>query len=88
MLCGLHADNATEAIVKIGLERRISFAVVPCCVFPNFFPERRIVGNDGLEKPVRTVEEFVVYLQGLGEDIKVEKLKFNGRNMCVYKNFA
>jgi len=87
LIVGLHADNATEAIVKIALERKIRFAVVPCCVFPNFFTERRIIGDDGIEKPVRTVDDFVAYLCRLGDGIEVERLGFNGRNVVVYKKY-
>jgi len=87
LLCGLHSDNATEAIVKYGLANKISFAVVPCCVFPNFFTERRIIDDEGVEKQVRTVEDFVTYLCSLAEGIQVTRMQFNGRNIVVWKKF-
>lgn len=42
LLVGMHADGATEAIVDAALQYNKPFCVVPCCVFPNLFPERRL----------------------------------------------
>ena len=42
LMVGMHSDQATEQIVDIALELKIPFAVVPCCVFPKLFPDRRI----------------------------------------------
>ena len=38
----MHPDQATEAIVSCALELGRPFAVVPCCVFPYSFPDRRL----------------------------------------------
>ena len=40
VIVGLHADASTEAIVDVALKYNKSFAVVPCCVFPNLFKDR------------------------------------------------
>ena len=86
LLIGLHSDNATEAIVRTALARGLSFAVVPCCVFPSFFKQRTIIDSTtGKAVKVRTVLQFVEFLVGLGEGIQVERLGFNGANMCVYR---
>jgi len=42
LVIGLHADQATEPIVAFSMQRGIPFAVVPCCVFPNESPHRRV----------------------------------------------
>jgi hypothetical protein len=42
LLIGLHADSATEQIVDIALQYGKPFVVVPCCVFPSFFPHRQV----------------------------------------------
>eukprot|EP00923_Selenidium_pygospionis_P007617 GHVN01013034.1.p1 GENE.GHVN01013034.1~~GHVN01013034.1.p1 ORF type:complete len:379 (+),score=47.98 GHVN01013034.1:316-1452(+) len=42
LLIGMHADNATEAIVDAALHYQKPFVVVPCCVFPNLFPQRNV----------------------------------------------
>ncbi|GBG27479.1 Hypothetical Protein FCC1311_037012 [Hondaea fermentalgiana] len=75
-IVGMHSDQATEAIVDWGLELGKPFAVVPCCVFPNLFPER---GN------VRKHPEFLRYLVHK-DPLRVcrEKLSFAGRNDVVF----
>ena len=45
LLVGLHPDQATEAIVDVALSLGIPFAVVPCCVFPKLFPQRRLTSG-------------------------------------------
>jgi len=42
LIVGLHADGATEAVVDVALRCNKPFVVVPCCVFPSLFPERRV----------------------------------------------
>ena len=40
ILVGIHPDQATEPIVDAALAFGKSFAVLPCCVFPNQNPHR------------------------------------------------
>ncbi|GAQ78338.1 hypothetical protein KFL_000110350 [Klebsormidium nitens] len=84
ILVGLHPDQVTEAIVDVALRAGVPFAVVPCCVFPKLFPDRRI--GDG--RPVITYEDFVEYLQrkGKAHGKVVEKatLKFAGSNTVLF----
>ena len=51
VVVGMHPDEATEAIVDFARVRGKPFAVVPCCVFPAMFPDRRVrrdgEGEDG-----------------------------------------
>ena len=54
LVVGMHADQATEAVVDFALTHGKPFAVVPCCVFPNAFPQRRLPGG----APVRTTAEL------------------------------
>jgi hypothetical protein len=42
LMIGMHADSATECIVDVALQYHKPFVVVPCCVFPNLFPQRFI----------------------------------------------
>ena len=79
---GMHADQATEAIVDFGLASGKPFAVVPCCVFPQMFPDRRTRKNKN--KPVRSYKEFCEYLEEKGAQLA--KLDFPGRNVVVYGN--
>jgi hypothetical protein len=80
---GLHSDHATEWIVDFALKFRIPFAVVPCCVCPTLFPERRNFDTGG---EVRTHEEFVEYLvrKGAPGEIGVGRLGFDGKDTVVY----
>jgi hypothetical protein len=54
----MHPDQATEPIVDAAIELGKPFAVVPCCVFPELFPERRTKDGDS----VRTYVQFLDYL--------------------------
>ncbi len=40
---GLHPDQATDGILRFALHRGKPFAIIPCCVFPSLFPERRVL---------------------------------------------
>ena len=41
----MHPDQATDLIVDAALRYGKPFAVVPCCVFPNHHPNRRIASR-------------------------------------------
>mmetsp|Transcript_15359 Transcript_15359/g.36822 ORF Transcript_15359/g.36822 Transcript_15359/m.36822 type:complete len:148 (+) Transcript_15359:40-483(+) len=45
LLLGLHPDECTEDIVDAAIEHDLSFAIVPCCVFPDLFPTRRMLSR-------------------------------------------
>ena len=83
LLIGMHADGATEAIVDIALQYKKPFVVVPCCVFPNFFPNRKIV-KDGISRKVRSHEDFCDYLVQKDERLKQSVLPFEGRNIAIW----
>jgi hypothetical protein len=42
LIVGFHPDQATEACMDLAVLLNIPFCVVPCCVFPNEFPNRNI----------------------------------------------
>ncbi|KAI9225637.1 MAG: hypothetical protein DHS80DRAFT_25979 [Piptocephalis tieghemiana] len=81
LLVGLHPDQATEAIVDIGLRLGLPWAIVPCCVFPSLFPGRRSP-VDGEE--VTTTEQFIEYLMAKDAGIQHAYLPFEGRNRVLY----
>ena len=81
VLVGMHPDQATEPVVDAAIALDKPFAVVPCCVFPELFPDRRTA--DGA--PVRTYVEFVDYLVAKHPDAKLGYLPFKGRNRVVYR---
>lgn len=84
LLLGLHADGATEAVVDAALEYQKPFVVVPCCVFPNLFQERRVANDEGTMVPVRSHEQFCKYLKAKDERFQVEILPFEGRNVAIW----
>ena len=83
VVVGMHPDQATEAIVDFALRENKPFAIVPCCVFPRMFQNRRL--EDGTH--VKKFEQFVQYLMEKDpETVKLARLDFTGRNVCLYGN--
>jgi hypothetical protein len=82
VVIGMHPDEATEHIVDEALKVGKPFAVVPCCVFPSLFRERRLFNG----KTVRSLEQFIQYLLEKDTGILVQVLEnVPGCNTVVYK---
>ena len=45
IVIGLHPDQATDSIVDCALRFNKPFAIMPCCVYPTLFPDRRLSMN-------------------------------------------
>ena len=75
---GLHADEATEAIVDAGIKYGKPFAVVPCCVFKDLFP--------GRPAAVDNHEHFCEYLTTKADGIDIDFLRCVGKNKVVYRH--
>ncbi|CAJ1958502.1 unnamed protein product [Cylindrotheca closterium] len=71
-IVALHPDEATGDVVEIAAEKRIPFAVVPCCVFCRLFPQRR-KSND---QAVSSYEDLLEYLMNIDSSIRQSKLPF------------
>ena len=82
MLVGLHPDEPTEDILDMALQYGKNVAIVPCCVFPCFFPLRTL--SDG--RFVRTYEDFLEYLLSKDDRLRRQDLTFQGRNTVIYLN--
>ena len=81
MVVGMHPDEATEPIVRLALAHGKPFAVVPCCVFPNSNPHRKLA--DGT--PVRTHAQFCQYLTDIDPArVSSSHLLFAGPNVVVH----
>jgi len=80
LLVGLHPDQATEAIVDVALALGVPFAVVPCCVFPKLFPQRRLPSG----QRVKSCGGFLRHLRGKHVDIETALLGFEGKNRVLY----
>eukprot|EP00761_Pharyngomonas_kirbyi_P007703 gb/GECH01007713.1/.p1 GENE.gb/GECH01007713.1/~~gb/GECH01007713.1/.p1 ORF type:complete len:468 (+),score=110.58 gb/GECH01007713.1/:1-1404(+) len=83
LIIGMHPDEAAEPIVDTALKIGKPFAVVPCCVFPRMFPDRRLRNGDA----VVDINEFVSYLREkeTEDEIKLAHLPIEGKNKVVYK---
>ena len=81
MLVGLHPDQVTQDILELALQFDKNVAIVPCCVFPSFFP-LRVLQNG---KPVVTHSQFCQYLMELDPSLKQAELPFQGRNIVIYR---
>ena len=81
MLVGLHPDQTTQDILELALQFDKNVAIVPCCVFPSFFPLR--VLQNGI--PVVTHAQFCQYLMELDPSLKQTELPFQGRNIVIYR---
>ena len=92
LIIGLHSDGATECIVDAAILYRKPFVVVPCCVFPNFFPDRYVFttrdNGERIPHPVRTHPQFCDYLlQKCNDSLLVfqqKQLPLEGRNVAIY----
>jgi hypothetical protein len=84
LLVGMHADGATEAIIDAALLYKKPFVVVPCCVFPNLFQERKVSNSEGNLVPVRTHEQFCRYLKDKDARFQMDILPFDGRNIAIW----
>mmetsp|Transcript_17377 Transcript_17377/g.27114 ORF Transcript_17377/g.27114 Transcript_17377/m.27114 type:complete len:315 (-) Transcript_17377:1945-2889(-) len=82
LVCGMHTDQATGALVDLAIALNKPFAVVPCCVYQKSFPKRKL--GDG--KCVETYEDLIQYIiEKDPENVKVETLDFEGKNKVVYR---
>jgi len=83
VIFGMHPDQATGYIVETALEKRKAFAVVPCCVFANDFPERKVSKG----KLVETVDDLIEWIKIKCKEVGEPKTGFlpmEGKNKIVY----
>ena len=83
LIIGMHPDEATVDIVEVALAKKINFAVVPCCVFHNKFPDRKLKnGKDVVEYP-----DIIQFILEKDDSLKTDFLNIKGRNKIIYKKF-
>eukprot|EP00927_Polykrikos_kofoidii_P063426 TRINITY_DN58231_c0_g1_i1.p1 TRINITY_DN58231_c0_g1~~TRINITY_DN58231_c0_g1_i1.p1 ORF type:complete len:401 (-),score=55.35 TRINITY_DN58231_c0_g1_i1:37-1239(-) len=79
-IVGMHPDEATDAIFDAALAAGKPFAVVPCCVFPKRFSQRRLRSGGG----VTGYAGFLRYLREKDSRIRAVRLPFAGRNVVLF----
>ena len=83
LIIGMHPDEATVDIVDVALNKKINFAVVPCCVFHNKFPERKLKNG----KDVVEYVDLIQFILEKDDNLKIDFLNIKGRNKVIYKKF-
>ena len=80
LVVGLHPDEATEPLVDCAIQFSLDFAVIPCCVFSQDFPQRRLRCG---QEPT-SYDHFCDYLTEKHPEIRSQLLPFIGRNKVLY----
>ena len=80
LVVGLHPDEATEPLVDCAIQFSLNFAVIPCCVFSQDFPQRRLRCG---QEPT-SYDNFCDYLTEKHPEIRSQLLPFIGRNKVLY----
>ena len=97
---GMHPDQATEGIMAFAKAHGKPFAIVPCCVFPALFPDRRVPADEPAEDRAEDRAESAPLGKDAGVPVtrlaqlvrylaretggKVARLDFQGANSVVY----
>ncbi|ETO63171.1 hypothetical protein F444_19058 [Phytophthora nicotianae P1976] len=81
LLVGMHPDEATDSIFDVAIKFNKPFAVVPCCVFGQKFPDRRQPNGS----KVLSYENLVEYLTAKHPEIEKAFLPFDGKNLVLFR---
>lgn len=96
LIAGFHPDQATEACVDLAELLGVPVCIVPCCVFPSEFPDRRVTveqrSAEGAysteEVRVRDYQTFLPYLKQKQPKLREATLSFHqtdtSRNIVLY----
>eukprot|EP01064_Diplonema_japonicum_P003028 TRINITY_DN11998_c0_g1_i1.p1 TRINITY_DN11998_c0_g1~~TRINITY_DN11998_c0_g1_i1.p1 ORF type:complete len:288 (+),score=66.72 TRINITY_DN11998_c0_g1_i1:40-903(+) len=80
LVVGIHPDEPTEALIDYCLASSTPFIILPCCVFPEKHPHRTT--RDG--QPVRTYEQFLLYLlEKQDSTMQRMEIPITGRNVAL-----
>ena len=84
LIVGFHPDQATDSCFELSNELQIPVCVVPCCVFPKLFPNRRL--RNGLF--VRKYDGLIPYFMEKYPGLRLSHLQFHetetARNIALY----
>eukprot|EP00092_Neocalanus_flemingeri_P015598 GFUD01016886.1.p1 GENE.GFUD01016886.1~~GFUD01016886.1.p1 ORF type:complete len:376 (+),score=90.30 GFUD01016886.1:46-1173(+) len=81
LVVGLHPDEATEPLVDMAVDFFLNFAVIPCCVFSQDFPLRKLKNG----KSPTSYEDFCDFLVEKSSGVENDLLPFVGKNKVLFK---
>ena len=92
LVVGFHPDQATDACIELAEELEVPVCIVPCCVFPSEFPNRKLEIQDGNGEAtttrVRDYRQLLLYLQQKHPKLRKWSLEFHetetSRNVVLY----
>ena len=85
ILVGMHADEATEPIVRAAARYAKPFAVVPCCFFPWSNSDRQLANGKMVGS---NFDAFCQWLMELVPGCERARLPFEGRNCVIFRRSA
>jgi len=80
LILGMHPDQAAGDIAAFATFLGVPWCVVPCCVYSDVFPKRRL--NDGTQ--VKNYDQLIQWLLETYPKAKLAILDMGGRNQVVY----
>jgi hypothetical protein len=84
VVVGMHPDQAAGFIVDFAISFGRPFAIVPCCVYKDDFPTRKL--RDG--KQVRNYDDLLAFLKSKHPDIIEKALDMEGKNKVKYTLYS
>lgn len=99
LICGFHPDQATDSCIDLADALGVPFCIVPCCVFPAEFPDRRLfiasrtadikdTNERTAGERVRTYNQLLQYLQQKCPQARRDFLGFSfaetAKNVVLY----
>ena len=79
LIIGMHPDEITYDILKLATLFNKSFAIIPCCVFPNKFKDRKLVN----QQKVVSYDDLIAYLLEYNSNIIKDTLNMEGKNIVL-----
>lgn len=84
LIIGMHPDEATVPIVKAALKLNKNFAVVPCCVFPSLFKDRKLKSGQHVVDYSHILQFIYELCKDNNVDVYNHYLKITGRNRVLF----
>ncbi|KAL3782701.1 hypothetical protein HJC23_012220 [Cyclotella cryptica] len=80
LIIGFHPDQAAGDIAEFAIAQNIPYCIVPCCVYFDCFPKRKL--QNGIA--VKTYDQLVDWLCEKDPRARIATLDVEGKNKVVY----